>query len=385
MRVIDCKGGCIPDANQRLLIRACVAPPEEALEAWGAWNKVASLDVVDEALYRLLPVLYRNLQRAGYDGPEMPTLKGVHRRSWYCNQKTFHAMEGVIGLFDERSIPSLLVKGAALGQLYYPDPSARSMSDGDLMVPFSRAAEAHDLLTANGWKIICGMRSDLHQRHHAMTYKRGEGEALDLHWNLIPECVGEGASDGFWARAVPMLFRTRSVQTLSATDHFFHTCVHGYLWNILPPLRWVVDCLLILEKESETIEWNVIIAESKRLHVSYRVRRAIEFLAEHCAAPIPHTVLAELRGLEVSAEERNEHDVLTQIGEKQSWLHVHFLRPVRKLWYVQHRYEPGRPALLRVLTYPAILRDAMFLSHVWQVPLYVLRYSAAIFTRSLVR
>src|SRR5262249_19822902 len=36
----------------------------------------------------ILALVYRNLQQAGVEGPQLPRLKGVYRRTWYVNQVT---------------------------------------------------------------------------------------------------------------------------------------------------------------------------------------------------------------------------------------------------------------------------------------------------------
>jgi hypothetical protein len=77
-------GGVWPTAEQELLLRAALWSGERAIAAWLEWASRVDVvnDLVDEGSFRLLPLVYRNLDRVGLAGPSMSRLKGVYRHSW---------------------------------------------------------------------------------------------------------------------------------------------------------------------------------------------------------------------------------------------------------------------------------------------------------------
>ena len=80
------QAGPWPNPQQELLLRAALLEGEAALSAWQQWQAEADLDHLDYGSFRLLPLLYQNLQRHQIKHPWLPTLKGIHRRTWYQNQ-----------------------------------------------------------------------------------------------------------------------------------------------------------------------------------------------------------------------------------------------------------------------------------------------------------
>jgi len=58
-------GHCHPSPVEQLLLRAALLDGEEAITAWQAWITAVDLSNVNPGSYRLLPLLYDNLNRLG--------------------------------------------------------------------------------------------------------------------------------------------------------------------------------------------------------------------------------------------------------------------------------------------------------------------------------
>ena len=54
-----------PGPREALLLRAALFEDERGRSAWRAWRAEADLDNIDQASFRLLPLVYRNLERLG--------------------------------------------------------------------------------------------------------------------------------------------------------------------------------------------------------------------------------------------------------------------------------------------------------------------------------
>jgi len=69
------------------LLQAALQNQSEALTAFAAWQGTVDIDDLPPGQFELLPLLYRNMQRAGLEEhPWLPRLKGIYRRAWYANQ-----------------------------------------------------------------------------------------------------------------------------------------------------------------------------------------------------------------------------------------------------------------------------------------------------------
>ncbi|MDX2028150.1 MAG: nucleotidyltransferase family protein [Alphaproteobacteria bacterium] len=352
-------GGCLPSPDELVFLKACLSPPEEAKAAWAECLSRRSLDELEGPSFHLLPLLYRNLQRAEHEGPEMPRLKGLYRRNWYASQKRFHMLENVIAQFHAHKIPVIVLKGSALSFLYYPDPYTRAMMDGDILVPMAQAEEAVTRLRAQGWNCKIPMRRNFTRSMNGNAFTNAAGDELDVHWHLFLENCGEKNRQIFWQRAVPMEFRAQQVLTLSPSDHLFHTCIHGYKWNPVSPMRWVADASLILEKSGDAIEWDHIVGQARIRNFSVRLHGALAFLCDSCGLKIPARVFTDLQAIPVPKFERFEHRIVTREGKLHQDPLKEFVWPLQRLWCLHRRLNPDRNAFLRAVTFPSTLRTEL--------------------------
>ena len=104
--------------------------------------KLTGKNISNQGSFRLLPLLYINLQKQGVDDPVMGKLKGIYRQAWSKNQTLFHEMAGVIAHLQDAGIKTMLLKGASLSLLYYKNNGARPMADIDVLVPLKQDASS---------------------------------------------------------------------------------------------------------------------------------------------------------------------------------------------------------------------------------------------------
>ncbi|MFI5324260.1 MAG: hypothetical protein ACHQ6U_12215, partial [Thermodesulfobacteriota bacterium] len=71
-------GGCWPTTEQEFLLRACISPGPEAVDAFLKWKSLAYINCSDPGSYRLFPLLYRNLLSHGVDDPLMNIFSWVY-------------------------------------------------------------------------------------------------------------------------------------------------------------------------------------------------------------------------------------------------------------------------------------------------------------------
>jgi hypothetical protein len=240
MIAVNNESGCWPTRAQELLLRAALLELEPALAAWNEWRRTVNIDVVDYGSHRMIPQLYRNLQRHGVKDPLMDRLKGVYRYYLYKNEILMHRIGNLLAAFDDAGIKTMVLKGAALIPLYYRESGLRPMLDADVLVHARQAEQAMELLARLRWKPVRCTRPQMNiPIVHSTPFEDDGGRQLDLHWHLFWECFNAKEVDEYWERAVSI--KVGGVQTLalSPTDQLLHTCWHGARWNEVPPIRWV--------------------------------------------------------------------------------------------------------------------------------------------------
>ena len=317
-----------PTPAQELLLRAAVVPDAGALTAWDAWKRDHDLieSQLDHGSFRLMALVYRNLLAHGAEEPLMPRLKGIYRYWWCSNQRLFYRAASVIRGLGQAGIPTLVLKGAAVSVAYYQDSGVRPMGDVDLLVPFDRAADAVACLERRGWRPARPRYADLIRYQHSVQMVHESGETLDLHWHVLAECVGPGADDGFWRRAVPIRILDAPTLALGPGDALLHTIVHGMRWNAEPTIRWVADAMAILQASGRDIDWDGVVREAGRRRVVLRLCIGLEYLRRAMGAPIPEHALERLRAQRPALVERMESRVLTLDAEARGgWRPGHAL------------------------------------------------------------
>ncbi len=300
---------CLPTPSQMLLIEAALGHGDRAAAAWAGWEREFQLDHPDEGSFRLLPLVYRNLHTQGLTGPEWNRLKGIHRRAWSENQVLFHRVRPVLEELRAQDIPVMLLKGAALASLVYPDAGCRPMRDIDILVPVKRARDLFENLEARGWKPAYWRPREIAGGflafRHAMDFSGPEGGQIDLHWHALNLCCHEAADGPFWSHAEPLEFCGVPLLTCHVTEHLLQVLTHGIVWSAVPPVRWVADAVLLLRSD-EAVDWQRLVATCRAWDLSPYVHCALEFLNRAFALGIPAWALDALERAPVSAATRAE-------------------------------------------------------------------------------
>lgn len=324
-----------PTREQELLLRAALLQGEPALRAWQNWKVHVNLEQgLDTGSYRLLPLLYRNLQILDVADPLMGKLKGTYHKAWYRNQMLFHTIADVLRLFHAAGIETMILKGAALTLLYYKDYGLRPLSDFDVLVPTVKRGAAIDVLTQAGWKPLLRPLEKLTDAvldvWHGWGFENVRRHQFDLHWHVLRQCRYPNADDDFWADAVPVQVADVPTRTLNQADQLLHVCVHGAEWNGVPPLRWIADATVILNASHSEVEWSRLIAQAEKRRLILPLRRALTYLSDSFGVAIPAHILMEMDKVRVSDVERKLHNAVTA---NSAWL-----GPLPALWY-RHLFD----------------------------------------------
>lgn len=355
VRISRLEGACRPTELQELLLKAALLEGQEAFAAWCEWNQRDGLEQLDSGSYRTLPLVYWNLEKQGFRHPLMGMLRGIRRRAWYENRLLFRRLAPVIEMLHRAAIPTLLLKGAALALLYYPDPGLRPMDDLDVLVPEAQALQTLRLLESQGCKQegknAGGFRfreGDLGFRHSLQLFHR-DGRQIDVHWHVLYLASFGGADQPFWEAGVPLVFEGIPTRALCASDQLLHACAHGPMWNPIPPMRWVADAFIVMR--SLKIDWQRLLMLAERFRLVATVREGLEYLASVLAAPIPPEVLAALRRIKLSKPEELEYQRL-----RKPWPLLGPIDSVLATYQVYARCMRGETRFAKLAGFPRYLQ-----------------------------
>ena len=233
-----------------------------AIDAWADLPKHAEL-------HGLGPLTYYHLQRV--EGPLPSTvrrsLQGLFLRHRRANAIRAQALSDILVAFEVAGIPVLVLKGAALAHLVYPQPGLRPMRDIDLLVKPDDVAHARRLLGQLGFTLpptpMHGIPAD---HHHLAAIKRvidGLSVSIELHHALELHETDRPARtfDEFAPTALAFDLNGRAARTLSREAMLWHVYRHGFCVPLLyEPLRliWLADLVSLVETWVHKIDWGLV-------------------------------------------------------------------------------------------------------------------------------
>ena len=169
------QGECWPTRSQTWLLRAALLSGPAALQAWQVWkDQNGDLDRLDSGSRRLLPLLFFNLRANRVSDPQMAPLKALYRQTWYRNQNLFYQIADVLEALRSAGIPTMILKGAALGVLHYGDLGLRPMADFDILVPTAQIEQTYAELGQRGWRCTSSVANvqQMTSVRHALNFPR---------------------------------------------------------------------------------------------------------------------------------------------------------------------------------------------------------------------
>jgi hypothetical protein len=260
------------------------------------------------AWHRLSPALFLHLEDR--NGAPLAVINALER-AYLANSARMlfvrQSIDRVVRTLATASIPSLLLKGAALVETIYPDPALREMLDIDVLVPAARIGAATEALAAIGYASAesgCATSQNPAQPivaplHDLPLVGSERLVAVELHRHITIDPEGRSFEmDGFWDRA----------RTLDGSGHLapapedllLHVCLHftrnrlggGYEQRSTGgALAQLLDIGRIVDREP--IDWDAFTSRARSYRLGKRVFLAL-FAARELGVPVPRRPLAEL-------------------------------------------------------------------------------------------
>lgn len=300
-------GSPYPDSSQKLLLKAALMDKDVAVPAWKEWRKKVDFELdVDHGSFRLLPLTYQNLSSFDYsDDLVAGRLKGIYRQAWIKNQQLFYKTGKVLETLHKAGIKTAVLKGIALTELVYKNYGTRPMADMDILVPYTEAHHAIEVLEKTGFTL-----QDPHLLKHNLHYGRGiafkddDNTEIDLHWHVTSHSHENITITDFWDEVLPIEIAGVKTHIFSATDNLFHAIIHGVRKNPEPPIRWIADAVTIINSEDVFVDWQRLLSYARKLRVYLQIKEALLYIHEHFKADIPQEVIDQIHNYQPSFIER---------------------------------------------------------------------------------
>ncbi|CAG0927379.1 hypothetical protein TFLX_00419 [Thermoflexales bacterium] len=231
------------------------------------------------------PLAYRHLHAAAVPLPSTVKrqLQALAARQRQANRIRFQVLRDILAAYQEAGLAVIVLKGAALACLIYPEPGLRPMSDLDLLVRTSDLARAINILTEQGFTVPAQARSIGAQRHLEAAALQIEGLPVhvELHHKLhdayfdyiaahLPRSLARWLhtavarstfeiTEQKWQALQPFALADVTARALGNEDMLIHLCQHltshVNAWDS-PRLIWVADIVSWAERYATAIDWE---------------------------------------------------------------------------------------------------------------------------------
>lgn len=314
LKDIEYKGKCWPTRDQELLLKASLFSGEKALNSWNKWTNLVDFNTIDQASYRLLPLAVHNLEKEGINDSFLKKFRGLKKKTWFKNQILFKTLKDVLISFHAHNIKTMVLKGAALIPLYFEDMSIRPLNDVDILIPQESVLLASKILISSGWRIKVspkkGIKKEFLNVRDSICFKNNTVSSVDLHWHAVKECIYPGADHNFWEHARSINIDGVDTHVMSPTDQLYLTCVHALRhqaqWEPLSLITWITDCLYILRRSHNEIDFNRMLDQAQMHNLVLSLRISLNYLNQKYKAALPTEFIYQLRKSEISTIEYNE-------------------------------------------------------------------------------
>jgi hypothetical protein len=264
-------------------------------------------DAVEKRVHAALMVAGRN-GVGGWVARELRTLPGlgqtlqiqlqaVAAKTAGNHRRRLQEAQIALGAFADAGIPALVVKGPALVERYYGDPTVRFYSDVDIVVPpeclreaiAALEAKGFGLLDANWPLIITDLRGQVH------LHKDGVG-TIDLHWHLVNDARKRQTlrmrSDEMWAETQETTLGEVSCRALTPADEIAYVCLHAALHGCHRFL-WLLDVKHLAAQEN--LDWDQTARRLRSWRFGAGGYLVLALARAWTGAPVPLEALRSIR------------------------------------------------------------------------------------------
>lgn len=193
-----------------------------------------------------------------------------------------HHARRVMAGFAAASIPGAVVKGAAFAQRLYPDPSLRTFTDVDILIPAAHRHRTGDVMRPLGFELFEFEDRKGKEYHEQKWLLGGKQEVMiEVHSNLVHSPKLRGAmSIGY-----EDVCAAGNEDGSDATALLFIAATHGAIGHQLDRLQHLVDVMQAARGAAGPVNASQLARISQRCGVTLAVAGALELAGKTFGEP----------------------------------------------------------------------------------------------------
>jgi hypothetical protein len=236
----------------------------------------------------------------------------IYRHVWFINQKLLNRAQALIGALESNGIEVICLKGLPLLLEAYADEGGRFMSDLDLLVAPEQIDQTVIVLGQLGWKPKSPeyFLHRAYQLRHSEEFVHPSGLECDLHWRLFRNSYSAVGFGDLQVTRRSLNLRGQRVWVPSVEYQLLQLMIHGMSWELVPPIRWILDVHLLLKRHA--VDWDMVIRRSKECKAILPVGEALRIYDEVLPGEIPAGILRICTGDQVSRAQRSVYRDMTR-------------------------------------------------------------------------
>lgn len=245
-------------------------------------------------LYRLRE---KNLEQLA-PAETLKKLQSATLHTGFKNTKLYHELANVLKGFNQESIPTIVLKGAHLAELVYPNISLRLMDDIDLLVKKPDLQRTEQKLFALGYTHLAADAARMKSTtpHHLTPFRKNGCTPIEVHWTLPSMGAFENDDGEIWARAHTATIGGCDARVLSPEDLLLHVCIHASLHHRFGlGLRPLADVAAIADRYGDVLDWNKVRAYAGEWRFITGVYLTLQLAKESVGAKISDAILLAMR------------------------------------------------------------------------------------------
>ncbi len=290
-------------------LQALAAPAVNNLETWLAAHALDEGAVWWLQMHGLAPYVFHRLRTAGLLARLPPSAQDLLHLAYYAsaaqNILLTTELNTLLADFHQAGVDPIVLKGMALGVTLYPVPSARPVSDLDLLIERQQMEAVRQVLATRGYRDM-GLDPEHHRAfcNHLHAWRElvgGRRVSVEIHWNLVHDPGYARSMDlpGMRDRARRVDFGDFSALVLDPADQLIYACAHlllhhGHNWSLL----WLLDLRLLVDCCGSTWDWRELVAQAEGMRLAGALRHWLELTETWFGPCLPEQarrVLAEAR------------------------------------------------------------------------------------------
>lgn len=293
----------IPTAHPFLLAllregpRGSLTPPSPHDPSWET--------ILAEAEEQGLLFLLSDWARASDGGGRLPADAAKRMKARLVGMTARNAvlvreLATILDVLASKRVPCAPIRGAALAELLYGDPTRRPMGDIDLLMRKEDLPAAGDIMKSLGFQEMD--RRPGFARTYSYTLKfikdRHGWVIVEPHWTLAyPPFTDRIDMDAVWERCVRGRVLGMETWLLSREDLVLHLCLHLIHRGESAPLLWLYELDRLIRQADRALDWSLIVHTAKEAGQALFLSEVLCGVRSLLETPIPEKGFSQVGGL----------------------------------------------------------------------------------------